>query len=239
MAIFAANKMGPEAISNPSIYIGAFELREPITTLTDLVFAGVGWYAFARFYRHKGEKTEAFRFFYFYFFFFGFGITCASLLGHAFQAYLTPDYKAIGWSITSFGIMSIELASLNLISNMIKRTYKYIFRTFIVMHIIAFLALMMFDETRDFRFSAANSVIGLVLVSMSMQIFHGVKMKSKGSWLLVAAILFGFSPLFVYIFKFSISNWFNYHDLSHLLLATSMYIMYLGAWRLGTKPSSV
>ncbi len=231
--------MGKEAIANPSIFIGTFEFSEPVTTITDLIFATVCWYAFMRFYKHEGLKTEAFRFFLFYFLFFGIGITCASILGHGLQAYISRDWKAVGWGITAIGVMFLEFGVLNLVSNMIKRNFKYFFRILIVLHNVALIALLINPETRDFRFSAANTVMGMVLISMSILIFHAIRMNSKGSWILISGITLAFSPLFIYIFKFSISRWFNYHDFSHLLLAASMFLTYKGAWRLGTKPSSV
>jgi len=231
--------MDEEAIKNPSIFFGSFEWSEPMTTATDMVLALVCLYGFLRFYNHKGNKTEAFRFFLFYFLCFAIGIGSASIFGHALQAYLTPDWKAIGWSFAGVGIMFMELASLKLISNMIKRSYRYIFLSFIIIHTVCFLGLMLVPETRDFSFSAANSTLGLVFITMPMQIFHGIKKKAKGSWFVVAAIIFGFSPLFVYLLKLGFGRWFNYHDISHLLLAMSSYITFLGTWRLGTKPSSV
>lgn len=230
--------MREDSIANPSLFFGNFELREPITSLTDLLFALVCWYAFIRFYKHKGEKTDSFRYFLFYFLFFALGISSASFFGHALQAYLAPAWKALGWFVAGIGVMSIELASLKLISNMIKSSYKLLFKVIIFSHSAAFFVLTLLPETRDFRFSAANSVIGLVMISMSMNIFHAIRMNSRGSWILVSGIVFGFSPLFVYIFKFSFSRWFNYHDISHILMAISMYVMYRGAWLLGTRPSS-
>ena len=71
-----------DEILNPTIYLGNFEWREPITTLTDFMVAIVASFGYYKFKSYKGIKSSSFTYFKFYFLCFAVGMTSAAWLGH-------------------------------------------------------------------------------------------------------------------------------------------------------------
>ena len=83
-------------ILNPTIFIGNFEWREPVTTLTDFLVAIVAFLGYLKFRSYKNKKSLSFNYFKYYFLCFAVGMTSAAWFGHGLQAYVGPEFKRIG-----------------------------------------------------------------------------------------------------------------------------------------------
>jgi len=101
-----------EDILNPTTFIGNFEWREPVTTLTDFLVAIVASIGFIKFLKYKGEKSKRSHYFKLHFLFFAIGMTSAAWFGHGLQAYVGPEYKRIGWVMAATGLRMFGLGSL-------------------------------------------------------------------------------------------------------------------------------
>ena len=109
-----------EEMLNPTVFIGDFQWREPITTLTDFLVAIVALIGFIKFSKFKGEKKRSFYYYKYYFLFFAIGMTSAAWIGHGLQAYLEPEYKRIGWFCGSSALLMLGLGSFNEIKILIR-----------------------------------------------------------------------------------------------------------------------
>ena len=109
-------------ILNPTIYLGSFEWREPITTLTDFLVAIVAIFGYYKFKSYKGIKSSNFNFFKFYFLCFAVGMTSAAWLGHGLQAYVGPEFKRIGWICGATALLLFGLGSFDLIKTQFNKT---------------------------------------------------------------------------------------------------------------------
>jgi hypothetical protein len=98
-----------------------------------------------------------------------------------------------------------------------------------------YLFLLLNPYTRDFKLAQFGAVTSLIVFILPMHLFNYFKTKRKGSLLISISILCGILPALVYNTQFSFSNWFNYHDLSHVLVAVNMYITYRGVKLLAFK----
>lgn len=213
-------------ILNPSLWIGNFEWREPVTTLTDFLTALVCFYAFYQYSKYKGKQSQSFVNYKFYFLFFALGMTSAAWFGHGLQAYVGFDWKIIGWVMSSTAFLSLEIASIKELRKIIPNKITTLLKVLFVFQYIVMVTLMI--TSKNFMIPQINSTVSLILFVLPIQIIAYLKNKKKGHALIFGAILYGALPGFIYNNQISISKWFNYHDISHVLMAIFMVVIFKG-----------
>ena len=223
-----------DPILNPTWLLGSFEWREPVTTLTDFSVAIVSFYALWQFLRFKGEKNRNFKLYKLYFLCYAIGMTSAAWLGHGLQAYISADWKIIGWVMSAIGLMFFLLASLNQLEKNWDKKIITSFKVIVVIKLLIFVCLVLMPQTSSFKLVQIHSTIDLVGLVLPLQFINYKMNKSAGSLFIIGAVLYAIVPGIIYSHQLSIDKWFNYHDISHVLMAIFIYIMYLGAFRLST-----
>lgn len=213
-----------EAILNPTLWIGNFEWREPVTTLTDFLTAIVCLIIFIQFKKHKGERTNSFNHYGFYFLLFAISMTSAAWFGHGLQAYVGFDWKKIGWVMSSIGFLYIEFGSINELTPILKPKSIKLFKTVFVIQFIVMVSLMVYYQ--NFKIPQLNSTFTFILFVLPIHIFAYTKNKKKGHLMVIGTVAFALLPGLIYNNQISIGKWFNYHDISHVLMATFMFLMY-------------
>ena len=103
----------------PSIEILNLRIDEPITTLTDILFAAICFYAFFRIRKVEYAGREKWYFKY-YFLFLGFGALFGGLFGHAFLYTLPEKWKLISWICTMIAVALIAHALVELSKPLVK-----------------------------------------------------------------------------------------------------------------------
>jgi hypothetical protein len=219
-------------ILNPTLWIGNFEWREPVTTLTDLVTAFVCLYAFIQFKKYKGRKSTSFTNYKYYFFFFFISMASAGCFGHGLQAYIGFDWKKIGWVMSSIGFLNIEFGSIKELENKLKPSIIKLFKTTFIIQFIVFVSLMIYYQ--NFKIPQLNSTVTFILFVLPLQILAYAKSKDKSHLIILGTIVFALIPGLVYNNQLSFGKWFNYHDISHILMATFMFFMFKGTFKLST-----
>ena len=224
--------LNSDLISNPTVFLGWFEWREPVTTLTDMCVSLVCIYAVYLFAKYKGQRSNNYYFYRMYFLCFAIGMMSAAWMGHGLVAYFGPEWKVIGWGMSILGYFFLGTASLIEIKPISRGSLFILIKSLFYFQIVAFLFLIITPYTSGFKvaqFAAVTSLIGFIL---PMHIFNYSKTKKTGSLLIFISFLCGILPAIVYNTQFSFSKWFNYHDISHVLVAINMYITLQGAKRL-------
>ena len=224
-----------ESILNPTVFIGAFEWREPVTTLTDFLVAVVCWISVYAYYKYA-ERKPVQKWFFAYFLCFAVGMTSAAWLGHGLQAYVTPEYKVIGWICGATGLMFLQMG----LNVFLKRSVpKWVNQTLPAIFIVQWALAVGFmvyklpqGSVEAFKVTQVNSTIALVGVVLPMALFSYFRTKNPGMLIICGAIGFSIIPGMVYTFELSIDRWFNYHDISHVLMASFMAFMLAGTWTL-------
>ena len=213
-----------DPILNPTLFLGNFEWREPVTTLTDFLTAIVCFFIYLQFKRYKGAKTESFIHYQYYFLAFAIGMTSAAWFGHGLQAYVGFDWKKIGWVMSAIGFLNIELASIkdnkNILSQRVIKGLTY----FVYLQFIVLVSLMVYYQ--NFKIPQINSTITFVLIALPLQLNAYFKTQKKGHLFFVFTIIYALLPGLIYNNKISINHWFNYHDISHVLMATFMLLLF-------------
>jgi hypothetical protein len=227
-----------DPILNPTIYVCNFEWREPVTTLTDLLVSMVAFYGFVKYWHHQGNKNKSFLYFKYYLLCFTVGMASAALLGHGLQAYVGPEYKRIGWICSAIGLFLFGLGSIKEIEYSISKTVKQIILFLFIIQFMLFVLLMVNPNTSNFVTAQLSSTISLIGFILPIHLYNFIKNKNQASFIVIAAISYSVLPAFVYNYQLSFNNWFNYHDISHVLMAIFMLFMIKGTFKLSTQKKS-
>tara|TARA_B100001287_G_scaffold269999_1_gene268159 strand:+ start:10693 stop:11406 length:714 start_codon:yes stop_codon:yes gene_type:complete len=227
-------------ILNPTIFIGQFEIREPITTLTDFLTACVSGLSFVSFYfLNKKYKSKAAMFFELYFLFYFLGMTSAAFLGHALQAYVSSEVKIIGWVFSTIGQLFLALGSLQIVKKVILYKWFKAWHLILICQALIFIFFMIYPVYSNFKIAQLSASVILIGFVLPLHIFNYVKTKSYGSMLIVLIIFYALIPAFIYNKQVSISKWFNYHDISHVLMSIFMLLMFFATRKLSLQKSGL
>ena len=213
------------------IDIFGFLLREPMTTLTDLITASI---CFISFYKLTSQTQQGYiqTLLRYYFLFMGLATLNAAFFSHGILYLVTPNWKVIGWSCSSIAILLLELGSIEYGKSWLGSTRSRYLRILAFLQLAGFFGLMLFPETRNFNMVKLNSTIGLAFFSLPIHALSWRKGGSEGSRTICLAIVYGILPAIVYNSEFTIHKYFNYHDISHVLMSIFIAIMYFGVKRL-------
>jgi len=221
-----------DEILNPTIFLGNFEWREPVTTLTDFLVASVAFIGFMKYKSYSKEKPESFNYFKYYFLCFAIGMTSAAWFGHGLQAYFGPEFKRIGWVCGATGLLLFGLGSLIEIKNHLSHSIATILKSLFIAQYVLFIFLMIIPMYSDFIYAQLSSTVSLIAFILPFTIYNYWKTKSKGSFIIMLTIGYSIIPGLVYNNQISVGRWFNYHDISHVLMAIFMVLMIIGTSRL-------
>lgn len=209
---------------NPTIYLGDLRVDEPITTLTDLLFIGMCFYAF---FKTKNSSTQPGPNLYRWFFLLtGISTLIAALIGHAFLYYFGPQAKIYGWVTGVFGTSFAQFAALFHTRKTIGENYfKGLLLLCVIEVIAAFISVFVFWS---FVVVEIHMAFGLVLVVTTLEYTHYKQTQSKLSLYMIYGVGIAVIAVLCHVFKLAASVWFNHADLSHIFMALSMYMMYRG-----------
>lgn len=210
----------------PSIEIGNLRIDEPITLATDMLMAGVCFYAYFRIKKRESARKIKWYFKY-YFLTLGLGAFFGGLLGHAFLYRIAPPWKLVSWIFTLIAVAMMAQAILELSRPLVKIGFvKFIGRLNLLI-----LAFAIFYTIWTLTFSAVQyyTIFGMIAIvgTFSFFIFHNTG--SKGAARFLVAVGVGVISAFVFNFKWGISPWFNHNDICHVLITCSVFVFYKGA----------
>lgn len=210
------------------IDVWGLRVLEPVTAFTDLITATVCFVAFARL-RALARPEREHRWMANYFLFMGTAVTFSAFIGHAFLYFFTPAWKMIGWTSSALAIWFVEMSSLEAVKQGLKPQWVSLWRGIFFVQWLVFMALIVNPATRSFEMVKLNSSVGLAVVVLALQGYHYWHSREDGRLLLMLGIVMGIFPAIIYTGQISLHRWFNYHDISHLLMALDMYVIYRGA----------
>lgn len=209
----------------PSIEILNLRIDEPITTVTDLLFAAICFYAF--FQIRRVEYTGRVKWYFkYYFLTLGFGALFGGFFGHAFLYTLPENWKLVSWVCSMIAVALIAHALVELSKPLVKPWFTR-WASRINLLILAF-ALFFTLWTMAFSPVKYYSIFGLIVVVGSLCYYIYLKTRKRGVVVLMAAVGIGFISALVFSFEWGLSPWFNHNDLSHVILSFSVFGMYKG-----------
>lgn len=210
----------------PSIFIFGIRLDEPVTTLTDLLVSAVCLYAYFRL-TQIGEKQRLHQYLRFYFLSMGIATFIGGVIGHGFLYLFSFAWKLPGWLTSMFSIALIERASIEQARKLISPKLGRALAWLNIVELLTFMTLTF--STLNFFFVEVHTTYGLLIVVASLNIFIYLRTRDPGSKLFIVAVTFSALGALVFMNQWSIHMWFNYLDLSHVLLAISAFFFYKGS----------
>ncbi|HTF02471.1 MAG TPA: hypothetical protein VK826_00535 [Bacteroidia bacterium] len=203
------------------VEIAGIIIRDPITSLTNLAIFGFGFAFFRRLHKrglsapHKNWK----------YFFLLLGIS--SLIGvivHGLSYYTTPQvHFNIWWVMSIVQGAGVSFAQFGVGSNIFHRN-KAAVAAFVIAQFLAFAISMYAAES--FAMAKIHIAVGLIPI-MIYYIFQGMK-AHKAEILVATGIGVSAFTAVIHGLKISVSQWFNYNDISHVLIVVSLVLMYRG-----------
>ena len=208
---------------NPDIFIGSLRIQEPITVLTDLLIVTVCVFAFIKTTATKHVGVNLYRWF---FLATGISTFVSAIIGHAFLYQWDINGKIYGW-VT--GIISIgvgQYAALYHTRAVIGEKTFHILRWLNSIEIL--LALIFIFVVFSFNVVEIHSAIGLLLTITVLEYINYKHTQSIISKYMMIGVAVSVLAVLCHILKLAISVWFNHLDLSHVIIAIAVYLMYKG-----------
>jgi len=210
----------------PSIEILNFRVDEPITTLTDLLFAAICFFAYFRI-RKRETSGKVKWYFKYYFLTLGLSALFGGICGHAFLYSLSPPWRLVSWILTLLSVAFLTFALLEVAKPLVKpRLARLLFLVNLSLLIIStFYTLwtQAFDPVKNY------TIFGMVVLVGSLSYFIHLRTSSRGAIKIMLAVGVGLISAFIFSFELGLSPWFNHSDISHVILSCSAFIMYQGA----------
>lgn len=209
---------------NPDIYIGALKIQEPITVLTDMLVAGVCVFAFIK--TKTKQSTKGIQLYRWFFLTTGISTLVSAIIGHAFLYQWGFSAKIYGW-VT--GIVSVAFGQYAALYHTKETIGEKIFN--ILFWVNAFeicLALVLVFIVFKFEVVEVHSAVGLICSVTLLEYINYKRTKSVLSKYMMIGVGIAVLAVLCHVFKLAISVWFNHMDLSHIIIALSVYTMYKG-----------
>jgi hypothetical protein len=201
------------------IDVAGLIIRDPVTALTNvLIFATALWW-FRHLQKHSGSYAHS-RFWAR----FALGIGSASLIGvivHGFSYYTDEHQHLIVWLIMCIvqGI-GVSMAQVAVFSTASERWKTGLF-VFTVTQFLLFVIGMLVIQS--YEIAKLHVAVGLVpiLIAYALRGLRG----ERGKIWIAAGILVSALTAVVHTFKLSFSVWFNYNDIAHMLIVSSIILI--------------
>ena len=210
---------------NTSIIIEGIKIMEPVAGLTNFVISASGIFIFLRL---TGKQTlPILRNQKWPYFFLCMGVS--SFLGaltHGSRFYTDDTTFYVLWltmqAIIGAGVSFAQLGTIEYIFSDNKN--KRILNTVVWIQLALFIVVAI--SMKMFVIVTIHSAVGLLSVFF-VNLFSFKKEKLSGRWI-SAGVFVTIITAVVHGTKFSIDKWFNYKDLSHLLIVVSLFLMFIG-----------
>jgi hypothetical protein len=215
--------------SQPSIFPFGIRIDEPVAAITDLLVSVVCLYAFMQM-RSRGLEAWPQKHFRRYFLLVSIATALGGIIGHGFLYAFSFAWKLPGWMVGIVSVALVERAAISHAQSLIKPRIGNFFLVFNIIEMCAILAITAI--TLDFKWVEYHNAYGLLV---NVAGFHGYiyyRTRDQGSLIILSSVGITTLASIVFTNKLSPHTWFNYIDLSHVLLAVAAYVMYLGAIRL-------
>lgn len=220
-------------IAQPSIYFLGIRIDEPVTTFTDLIVAGVCFYAFYKLSRVKLKNSVHWNLRY-YFLTMGLATLVGGIIGHGFLYLFSFAWKLPGWLTSMFSIALLERASILYAKPLLRPKIGNFFTWLNIIELSTFVIITF--STLNFFFVEVHSAYGLLIIVTGFNLVVYRKQKSEASKLFLIAVGVSAISALIFMNEIAISKWFNHFDISHILMSISAFIFYKGSLKMIEDP---
>jgi len=215
-------------IPEPSIHLSGIRIDEPVTTLTDLLVAGISLFAFFQLLK---KPTESRLHHYLRYFFLGMGLSTVmgGLIGHGFLYLFSTPWQLPGWLAGMIAVALLEQASIEQSSKLIRPGLSKLLTWLNITELMILMVITIM--TIDFIFVVIHTAFGLLAIVASLHIYLWMRTRDPGSIYFLVAIGITAISIPIFINQWTIHHWFNHFCICHSLIAISMWFFYKGAMK--------
>ncbi len=218
-------------VHQPSVEIWGIKILEPITSLTDIMVSCVCFYAAYRIYRefHSLSKKDKYLHTLYilsvmYFLLMALATLLGGILGHAFLYLYGFRQKLFGWIISMASVVMLERY---VIFSLRQQIGERIFRLLNYLNVMEFFVLLVVTLiTLNFFIVEAHGSYGILFVTGGLELWDYIRRRSQTSLKMLKAVAWAVLTSIVHLTKFSVSPWFNYLDISHILMCITAWYFY-------------
>ncbi len=210
------------------------QVFEPVTIFTNFLIGAFCAYAFLSLSKNKEPVFRHWRSF---FFMIGLSSTLGSVahgahdqFGEAFLNFFIFSMNAVSL-IAAYYFFRSAFSFIHFNKENINNTYQYL----VVLWVIVLLIITWFQN----KFILIKIHAGIVLFYSLFIHFITARKGLAGSQWVVTGILVSFSSIVVHSLKLSVSDWFNYKDISHLIMLSSCVLMHRGVKQMAAQLSNI
>jgi len=206
------------------IDIVGLHIQEPVTVLTNVIIT-----AFCLFFYFQlnvisiQPKLKK----YWRLFFLLFGVSALiGALAHGFKSYFQPNVFYYIWLIMNLSGLSITyyLLRVNIEMSFVSDENKIRLHYLVVLIILIFSAITII--TNDFLIVKINA--GIAILVTLIRHYRAYKKGYTGSGYIAFGFAFSTLSIIVHSTKLSLNEWFNFKDISHVIMNISLYIIFIG-----------
>lgn len=216
----------------PQINIYGITVLEPFNVITNLFITSLCWFCFYRL--HKTQKKILHRRVATYFLFFmGLSTIIGGILGHGFL-YVTGLWGRLpGWFISMVAVALMERAAIMHTRPLVKPWAGNLLSVlnYIELTVLATLTF----TTLNFIFVEIHAIYGLLFVVFMLELYVYRKSKDSSGPYFILGTAFGVLSTVVHELKWGINFWFNYNDVTHVIMLPSVWFYYKAIDRMGEK----
>ena len=215
--------------AQPSVYIGALRIDEPSNMVTDLLVSGMCLFAWFQL-RKRSFSSRTHGYLQLYFALLGTATLLGGVIGHGFLYAFSFAWKLPGWIVSMLSVALIERSAIEHAKAFILPTIGKFFLVLNILELITIMSITLY--TLRFGWVEFHSGYGLLAVVLPFHGYTYYKTRDRGSAIMILGVAVACIAALIYMNQISISPWFNYIDISHILMVIAVYVFYRGALRL-------
>lgn len=212
-------------MQQPSIYLGSFEIAEPITTLTDILISGVCVYAYITLNQIQSRSRDIQ---YLRMFFVSMGVATfyGGVVGHALLPHLGFGWKVPGWIISMISVTFLERFSIECTKGLIPPQRQSLFLWINMLELLIFLFLVL--SQMRFFWVQVHAGYGILLITGGFLTYVYAQTRQPYLLWFFAGIFWCMVSAIIFASHKGLGVWFNHIDISHVSMALGAYCFFLG-----------
>lgn len=234
------------ALGPTDVVLFGVRLQEIDVILTDLLWSGVSLACFILLTRVRRTLSAPGQWFRWMFLLLAVAVFLGAFLGHGFQYAVGYEGKYPGWIISMWSVACFERSSILYAGERVSERLARVMSVANVIELLLFHALILFSqplldrwavEFDAFYFVEIHAAYGLIAIAFPLHFLIWRQTRDTASGYVLVGIAVAASAVVVHLTGFYLHPvWFNYHDVSHVILTVSSVLYYQAARRMRLSP---
>ncbi len=224
------------------ILLFGVRIQEIDVILTDLLWSVVNFVCFVRLSAKRATLSAAGNWFRYMFLLMGIAVLLGAFLGHGFQYALGYEAKYPGWIVSMWGVACFERAAILYAGERVSARLGRVMSVANIIELGVFHLLVLFSQPlidnlgykfNAFYFVEIHAGYGLLVIALPLHSIIYLQTKAKASKYVLMGIGVAALALVVHLTNFYLHPvWFNFHDVSHVVLTVTTLLYYQAAKRM-------